>query len=160
MSNLFNFFFEKVGYYMKCVIVISMAYTKKLDSIDNPKNEFQDNTSFIAQDLIKVLLSTFLLISVFFCFQHCSAFSFPMLSARFCFQLAFDFRFLCSAFFWFLRTVYLWFIVFAFECIGPKKTILFIARWSSRMRLAQETNSICTVVERMNGLSSRKLLCA
>ncbi len=70
MSNLFNFFFEKVGYYMKCVIVISMAYTKKLDSIDNPKNEFQDNTSFIAQDLIKVLLSTFLCLAIMFAFIY------------------------------------------------------------------------------------------
>ena len=42
MSNLFNFFFEKVGYYMKCGNVISMAYTKKTNSNDNPNNEFQE----------------------------------------------------------------------------------------------------------------------
>tara|TARA_B100001029_G_C15013251_1_gene425605 strand:+ start:991 stop:1209 length:219 start_codon:yes stop_codon:yes gene_type:complete len=70
MSNLFNFFFEKVGYYMKCVIVISMAYTKKADSIENNKNEFQENTSFIVQDLIKVLLSTFLCLLFMFAFIY------------------------------------------------------------------------------------------
>ena len=70
MSNLFNFFFEKVGYYMKCGNVISMAYTKKTNSNDNPNNEFQENTSFIAQDLIKVVLSTFVCLVFLFGFIY------------------------------------------------------------------------------------------
>ena len=50
----------------KCVRKGTFKFTVQ----DNPKNEFQDNTSFIAQDLIKVLLSTFLCLAIMFAFIY------------------------------------------------------------------------------------------